>query len=151
MARLVAAGAGWAPADWPADVALAVGDVDPLVGRVVAHRGRIPADGDEAERLGLARLGDVEDGEVVGVGVGDEQQLAVGRQAQAVGRVARWAAGIEGTGDRLQSLAAVDVEDADLRRVGAGDEQRLAVGRKAISVGCFSVGQDAGRVFLPNR
>src|SRR5262249_24570586 len=68
--------------------AFSVGDVNAAVRGVEPHGRRIPADRDEAERLGGVAVGDVEDGVVVRVGVGHEEHLAVGRQAEAVGRIA---------------------------------------------------------------
>ena len=78
---------------------------------------------------GLARpvVRDVEHGQVVGVGVGHEQHLAVRRQGQAVRRVAGRGVGVQGAVDRLQRLARRRIEDARRGRVGTGDVQSLAV------------------------
>jgi len=72
--------------------------------------------------LGLAALGDVEDGQVVGVGVGHEQHLPVGREGEAGRCVARRGGGVEGTVDCLDRLAGA-----------LGDEvaHQLAHGRRA--------------------
>ena len=88
---------------------------------MIAHRGRIPAGGDESHRLAVARFGDIEERDVVGVSVGDEQDLAVRCQGEAVGRIARGRVRVERGIERLQRLAGGRVEDADARRVGAGD------------------------------
>ena len=114
----------------PRGQALAVGDVEAMFAGVVAHRRRIPAGGDEPQRRGGARRGDVENGEVAGVGVGDEQHPAVRRQGEAVGRVARRGVGVQGATQRLQIFALRRVHHAHLRRVGAGDVQGLAVRRQ---------------------
>lgn len=82
--------------------ALAVGDVEPLVGRIESHRRRIPAHGDEAERPGLARFADIEDRQIIGIGIGHEQHLAVRRQGQAVWRISLRSGWVQGTGDGLR-------------------------------------------------
>src|ERR1043165_4076886 len=93
----------------------AVGDVNALVSRIVAYRGWIHADRDEAHRFGVARPGDVEDGEVVVVRVGDKEDLPVRRQAQAVRRVAGGSGRIQRAVDCLQPLAVRGVNHADAR------------------------------------
>src|SRR5262249_34216823 len=77
----------------------AVGHVNAPVARIEAYRGWIPADWNEAERLGIAGLGHVEYGQVIGVGIGNEQQLAVGCKTEAVGCIARRGGWIKGAGD----------------------------------------------------
>ncbi len=113
----------------PRSQPFAVGDVDFLGLGVEAHGSRIPTGGKEAERHGASAVDDLEDGDVVGVGVGHEQELAIRGQAQAARRIARWRIGVQGAADRLQRLAvARRVENADARGVGARDVQRFAVG-----------------------
>ena len=109
---------------------LAVGDVELLVGRVVADRGRIPAGRDEAERLAPCPVGDVEDGDVVGVGVGDEQHLAVRRQARLFGVLPGRGRGVEGAGRssavRLPVRGSRTLTLVELRRRRKGRCRRAA-------------------------
>ena len=103
-----------------------------MVGWIVTHRGGIPARRNKTEWFGLARPSDVENGEVAGVGVGDEQHAAVRRQRQAVGRIAGRRVGVEGAAERLQRLAPMrNVQHAHLGRIGTGHEKRLAVRTKS--------------------
>ena len=67
----------------------AVGHIDRLaVARQPDRRG-IPADRDKAQRCAPARILDVDDGQVVGVGVGNEQHRLIRRESQRIGRAAR--------------------------------------------------------------
>src|SRR5262245_17748589 len=79
----------------------AIRHVNPPLGRIEPYRGRIPSDGNETEWLGLARLGHVKDGQVVGDGIGNKHELPIGRQTVAVGRVARRGSRIETAGNRF--------------------------------------------------
>ena len=95
--------------------ALSIGNVDLFVNAVEPHGSRVPARGNEAHRHGLGRVGDIEDADVVGVGIGDQQHRPLGNEREAVGRVAARAGRIQGARDRLQRFERVQVQDAHLR------------------------------------
>ena len=113
----------------PRAQALAVGHEDPSAGRIRTLVGYQPTGTKPSERLSAA-VGNVDHGQVVGVGIGHPQRLAVGRQGQAVGRGAVRGLGIERGRDDLDRPPGLGVDHADRVAVGAGHVEQVLFGRE---------------------
>ena len=61
----------------PRNDPFAVGHQDLVGGERHPHARRIPADGNEAQRAALATMGNIDHGQVIGVGIGHPQRFAV--------------------------------------------------------------------------
>ena len=80
-------------------LAFAVGYVEGFVVGTNGERARIPTARDEAVDDGSGGVVDVDNGNVVVVGVGDEKCFAIGRECECVGCAAFGRIGIERGGD----------------------------------------------------
>jgi len=119
------------------DDALAIGDEQPTAVGTQADAGGIPADGDEAEAAGRARLLDIPHRQGVDVGVGDEEHLAIGGDGQRVRRVAGRGVRGEGGDERFLHPPLGQVDHRHAVAIGVGNEESLPVGRHHHLVGVF--------------
>ena len=123
---------------------LAVGHEDRLAVARDPHRGGIPARGDESQRRAGADLLHVHHGQVVGIGVGDQENGFIGGKRQRAGRAAGGSLGIDGRADGLDGLPRHRVDHAHRVAVGVGDVEDLAPAGQEQLVGML-LGRDGGQ------
>ena len=119
----------------PRALAFAIGHVDRLAVTGEPHRSGIPAGGNETERRAGPGFLDVDHGEVVGVGIGDQQDRFIGRERQCAGGAARGSARVDCRADCLDGLCGHGIDDAHRIAVGVGHIQHLTAAGKQQFVG----------------
>src|SRR5215475_9443632 len=110
--------------------AFAVGDEDSFAVLTHSHRGRIPADQNEAFDFTITAFGHVDDGDVIVVGVRYVERLFIGRERDGVGRAADGRLRMERGRDRFDLFHLLGRDYGDRVAVGVGDVKRLTVARQ---------------------
>ena len=110
----------------PADIGigahpLAIADIQ--LAALDGQRRGVPSDRQEAEAFALGAIGHPDHGDIVVIGIGDEQHLVVAVEGQGIGCGAFRGIDGERGGDAFDDLTGLGVDHRDRVVVGAGDEQ----------------------------
>jgi hypothetical protein len=96
------------------------------------QRGGVPAHGQKSKHFTFRALGDPYYGDIVVIGVGDEQHLVVAVERQRVRRGAFGRIRRQRGGDALDHLPRLRIDHRHRVVVGAGDEQAAILGKRHV-------------------